>query len=103
MHVDSVIALTLLEYAPAVQEVHAAVPVVAENVPAAQSEQLIWPESEYVPTGQLEQAADTDAPEIAEYKPARQFTQLQLDVALIPVEYVPAPQLLQLELPVAPP
>lgn len=92
VQVDSDVAPTALEYVPIAHDVQNVAPVPVENVPAGQLKQEDALSEEYMPVGQLRQAAGDVAALNEEYKPAVQLKQLHDDVAPSPVEKVPASQ-----------
>ncbi len=88
----------VVEYFPTAQPpVTADSPVVAQYEPAVQDVHVLNPAN--APKDPVKQEEQTEA-EVAEYLPARQFTQLAEVVTPVVVKYLPAAQLLQLVEPV---
>ena len=109
-HVPSTIACVLVEYVPAPQSVHAALPVLVLYLPATQAMhepsgpvypalqgklaliQAVAPVPEVDPAGHAMQFAASVAPATPEYVPATQFTHTVEELAPATPEYVPAAQ-----------
>ncbi len=118
MHVEEIVAPVLVEYVPAPQSVHTALPLVVLYFPATQpvhvppsgpvnpalqgmDTQAVFDElplGEVVPAGQVMHAL---APTIDEYAPARQFVQTFTLVAAVTPEYLPTEHPVQALVPVA--
>jgi len=118
MHVEEIVAPVLVEYVPAPQSVHTALPLVVLYFPATQpvhvppsgpvnpalqgmDTQAVFDElplEEVVPAGQVMHAL---APTIDEYAPARQFVQTFTLVAAATPEYLPTEHPEQALVPVA--
>ncbi len=88
IHVVAIVAPTVVEYVPAPQLVHAALPVV-EYVPGPQSEHAALPVVEYVPAPHAIHVVATVAPTVVEYVPPPQSVHTTLPVVIL---YLPATQ-----------
>ena len=98
IHVVAMVAPTVVEYVPAAQSVHAALPVPILYFPAAQGAHTP-PSGPVNPTLQVQEARAGLA--IGELELVGHARQVVATVAPTVVEYVPAPQSVHTSLPVA--